>query len=162
MQRHDYLNKEFIESFYYNTVNECREDEMYYEKNGRKYSKQGEYQPVYIVGVLHEVENIETHEKSLMLLVGVEKQPINKLHVCEQCMYSKAEENAYDSPYMIIKEVDDMDDLIFEELASALVYTMKLDFMMTEEEIENENRCNCVKSFIEENKNCCDCDCDCM
>lgn len=160
MQRHDYLNKEFVESFYYNTKNECRTDEIQFVKNGRKYSKMGEYQPVYVVGVLHEVENIETHEKNLMLLVGVEKQPINKLDVCEKCMYSKAEENAYFSPYMIIKEVDDMDDLIFEELASSLVYTMKLDFMMTKEEIdiENEHRYNCVKSFVEEN--CCDCD-DC-
>ena len=152
MNKFDLLNKEFIESFYYDTINECRDDEKTFVSLGREYSKYGEYQPVFLAGVLHSVENRETHEKSKLLLVGLAKCAIDDLCPDKDKYYSEAESNAYSCPVAMIQDINDIYDFDFDDIASVIARTTKLDFMMTPEEV------NVDREFVD---HYCDCGCNC-
>lgn len=137
MTDYDYVNKEFIDSFYFNTKNDIRNDEIEFINLGRTYIKEIEYQPVYLVGVMYLVENRKTKELTNMLLVGIAKCPTNELNPDEDKLYAEAEANAYSSPLVIIKDIDNFDQFSFEEMCNVLVLNMtKLDYMMTKEEID--------------------------
>jgi len=171
MNKFDLINKKFVKSFYFDTINCDRKAEQYDVSFGRERIIYGENQPVFIVGVLHEVENTQTNKVSYLLLVGLSKCDTNDLNFTKKNeYYNKAEANAYSCPIVMFQNIESMNDSLFENIANVIVNTSKLEFMMTPEEIALENDiyenieldqyCELYTKRNHEDA-CCNCCCDC-
>ena len=133
------LTKDFVRSYSYSTINTDRRGVKEVKIKGRQFYKLGTYQAVTLVGDLWDVYDVDVKRNRKMLFVGVAKQHPRDLGVDKEVAYETAHLNALESPVMIIEVGPNFSNHDFRHFASSYVKTLKLSFVKTRQEIDEED-----------------------
>ena len=133
------LTKELIETFSYTTMNHPREGEMLVRILGRDYYKFGTYQAVTLVGNLYDVYDADVKHNKTVLFVGVSRQHPRDSFIDKETGYEEANLKALLEPQMIIEVGEKFGQSDFLNFAKSYIRTMKLKFVKTRAEIEDED-----------------------
>lgn len=132
------LTKEILKSFSYTTATGNREGTAIVRINGRNYVKMGTLQAVTLVGDLCEVYDADVKLKKKVLFVGVARQHPCDRKIDKELAYEVAHLNALMNPQMIIEVGSEFTKYNFKVFAENYIDTLKLEFIKTTEEIEEE------------------------
>lgn len=133
------LTKELIETFSYSTMNHPREGEMFVRIDGRDYIKFGTYQAVTLVGNLYEVYDADVKRNKTVLFVGVSRQHPCDTTADKEIAYEEAHLKALLEPQMIVEVGPKFRKSDFLNFAKSYIRTLKLKFVKTRQEIEEDN-----------------------
>ena len=133
------LTKDFLQNYSYTTINTNREGVKEVKIDGRRYLKLGVYQAVTLVGDLFDVYDADVKRNRKMLFVGVSKQHPRDLSVDKELAYETAHLNALESPAIIMEVGPEFCGHDFRHLASTYVKSLRLQFVKTREEIDEED-----------------------
>lgn len=149
------LTKELIDTFSFTTMNHNREGEMLVRILGRDYYKFGTYQAVTLVGNLYDVYDADVKHNKTVLFVGVSRQHPRDSFIDKETGYEEANLKSLLEPQMIIEVGEKFGQSDFINFAKAYIRTLKLKFVKTRAEIEDEDFMNYLSSeeFFEN----CDC-----
>lgn len=139
------LTKEIIQTYSYTTSNGNREGSALVRINGRDYVKFGTLQAVTLVGDLCEVYDADVKRLKKVLFVGVSRQHPRDIKIDKELAYETAHLNALLNPQMVIEVGEAFTQYNFREFAKNYVDTLKLEFVKTVQEIEEDN----LMEFIE-------------
>ena len=136
------LTKEILRTFSYTTSNTDREGNMVVRINGRTYIKFGTFQAVTLVGDLCKVYDADVKSYKTVLFVGVSRQHPRDIKVDKELAYEIAHTNALLNPCMIIEVGECFTRYNFKEFAKNYIDTLKLEFVKTVSEIEEDDFMN--------------------
>ena len=154
-KRMNILTKEIIKTYSYTTSNGDREGQKLVRILGRDYVKFGTYQAVTLVGDLCEVYDADVKRSKTVLFVGVAKQHPTDIKIDKELAYETAHMNAMFNPAMIIEVGEEFTQYNFREFAKNYIDTLKLSFVKTQAEREDDEFMRLVEEFagsIEETK----------
>ena len=149
-KRMNILTKEIIKT--YTTSNGDREGQKLVRILGRDYVKFGTYQAVTLVGDLCEVYDADVKRSKTVLFVGVAKQHPTDIKIDKELAYETAHMNAMFNPAMIIEVGEEFTQYNFREFAKNYIDTLKLSFVKTQAEKEDEAFMKFVEDFCEDTK----------
>lgn len=141
------LTKETIKTFSYTTANGNREGSMLVRINGRDYVKFGTFQAVTLVGDLCEVYDADVKRLKKMLFVGVSKQHPRDIKIDKELAYETAHLNALFNPQMIIEVGEAFTQYNFREFAKNYIDTLKLQFVKTTQEIDEDDFISAIEEI---------------
>lgn len=141
MRNYDYLGKEEVATFTYNTSKENRlicTDVCY---KGRPYTKWGEKQIVTFFGIKYKVTDLLTNKTTYIVHIGLSKQhPLDREHNVSVAI-EHARVRALINPVIILNDVSkSFDKCDFDAIVSNYEAQMDLDFIKTKKEIEDIER----------------------
>lgn len=136
------LTKEILKTYSYTTSNGNRESSALVRINGRDYIKFGTLQAVTLVGDLCEVYDADVKRNKTVLFVGVARQHPRDIKIDKELAYETAHLNALLNPQMIIEVGECFTQYNFREFAKNYVDTLKLEFVKTQAEREEEDMYN--------------------
>lgn len=133
------LTKEILKTYSYTTSNGNRESSALVRINGRDYIKFGTLQAVTLVGDLCEVYDADVKRNKTVLFVGVARQHPRDIKIDKELAYETAHLNALFNPQMIIEVGENFTQYNFREFAKNYVDTLKLQFVKTVQEIDEDD-----------------------
>ena len=133
------LTKEILKTYSYTTSNGNREGSMFVKMNGRDYVKFGTFQAVTLVGDLCEVYDADVKRDRTVLFVGVARLHPRDIKIDKELAYETAHLNALFNPQMIIEVGEAFTQYNFREFAKNYVDTLKLEFVKTTQEIDEDD-----------------------
>lgn len=133
------LTKETLKTYSYTTANGNREGSTLVKINGRDYVKFGTFQAVTLVGDLCEVYDADVKRSKTMLFVGVSRQHPRDIKIDKELAYETAHLNALFNPQMIIEVGEEFTQYNFREFAKNYVDTLKLQFVKTVQEMDEDD-----------------------
>lgn len=150
------LTKEILKTFSYTTANGNREGSMLVKMNGRDYIKFGTFQAVTLVGDLCEVYDADVKRLKTVLFVGVSRQHPRDIKIDKELAYEVAHLNALFNPQMIIEVGEYFTQYNFREFAKNYVDTLKLQFVKTVQEKDEDDLLSAIGEIeFEEDPNIC-------
>ncbi|MBQ3416059.1 MAG: hypothetical protein IJH39_12155 [Clostridia bacterium] len=150
------LTKEILKTFSYTTANGNREGSILVKMNGRDYIKFGTFQAVTLVGDLCEVYDADVKRLKTVLFVGVSKQHPRDIKIDKELAYEVAHLNALFNPQMIIEVGEYFTQYNFREFAKNYVDTLKLQFVKTVQEKDEDDLLSAIGEIeFEEDPNIC-------
>jgi len=135
MKDYDYLGKEEVATFTYNTSKENRLDCKDVRYKGRTYTKWGEKQIVTFFGIKYKVTDLLTNKTTYVVHIGVSKQhPMDRVHNTSIAI-EHARVNALIDPVIILNDVSkDFNKTEFDMISTIYEGQMNLDFVCTKDE----------------------------
>jgi len=150
------LTKEILKTYSYTTANGNREGSMPVKMNGRDYVKFGTFQAVTLVGDLCEVYDADVKRLKMVLFVGVSRQHPRDIKIDKELAYEVAHLNALFNPQMIIEVGEYFTQYNFREFAKNYVDTLKLQFVKTVQEKDEDDLLSAIGEIeFEEDPNIC-------
>lgn len=150
------LTKEILKTFSYTTANGNREGSMLVKINGRDYVKFGTFQAVTLVGDLCEVYDADVKRLKTVLFVGVSRQHPRDIKIEKELAYEVAHLNALFNPQMVIEVGECFTQYNFREFAKNYVDTLKLQFVKTVQERDEDDLLSAIDEIeFEEDPNIC-------
>lgn len=141
------LTKEILKTFSYTTANGNREGSMLVKINGRDYVKFGTFQAVTLVGDLCEVYDADVKRSKTVLFVGVSRQHPRDIKIDKELAYETAHLNALFNPQMVIEVGECFTQYNFREFAKNYVDTLKLQFVKTVQEIDEDDLMSAIEDI---------------
>lgn len=141
------LTKETLKTYSYTTANGNREGSMIVRINGRDYVKFGTFQAVTLVGDLCEVYDADVKRLKTVLFVGVSRQHPRDIKIDKELAYETAHLNALFNPQMVIEVGECFTQYNFREFAKNYVDTLKLQFVKTTQEIEEDDFMSAIEEI---------------
>ena len=141
------LTKETIKTYSYTTANGNREGSMLVRINGRDYVKFGTFQAVTLVGNLCEVYDADVKRLKTVLFVGVSRQHPRDIKIDKELAYETAHLNALFNPQMVIEVGECFTQYNFREFAKNYIDTLKLQFVKTTQEIDEDDFMSAIEEI---------------
>lgn len=129
----DFLSKELVNTFSYTTATQNRDACTDVSINGRRYTKYGTLQAVTFVGNLYKL-----NEYKNVLVIGMSRQHPNESKINKEMGYEYAHINMLDDPIIMIEVQGNFTKRRFVNIVESYLSNMKLEFVKTKKEIENE------------------------
>ena len=133
----DLIQKELVKTLIFSTVSKNREVSAPVIIDGRQYIKLGTLQAVTFIGNVYKVRNIKTEMYEYWLFVGMSKQNPTDINCNKQLATEIAAEHALCDPFMIMQVGKSFGQYTFNDMMSAYVQDMDLEFVKTSQEIKN-------------------------
>ena len=141
------LTKETVKTYSYTTANGNREGSMLVKMNGRDYIKFGTFQAVTLVGNLCEVYDADVKRLKTVLFVGVSRQHPRDIKIDKELAYETAHLNALFNPQMVIEVGECFTQYNFREFAKNYIDTLKLQFVKTTQEIDEDDFMSAIEEI---------------
>jgi len=129
----DFLSKELVNTFSYTTATQNRDACTDVSINGRRYTKYGTLQAVTFVGNLYKL-----NEYKNVLVIGMSRQHPNESKINKEMGYEYAHLNMLDNPIIMIEVQGNFTKRRFVNIVESYLSNMKLEFVKTKKEIEND------------------------
>jgi len=138
------LTKEILDTYTFTTSNSDREGIKSVKYNGREYAKFGTFQAVTLVGDLCRVYDYGVKRSKKVLFVGVARQHPRDRKIDKEYAYEVAHTNAMLNPCMVIEVGDNFTRFNFRQFAKNYIDTLELEFVKTNQEIEEDDLINAI------------------
>ena len=133
----DLINKELVKSLIFSTASKNREVSTSVIMDGRQYIKIGTLQAVTIIGNVYKVLNTKTNMYEYWLFAGMAKQNPTDINCNKQLATEIAADRALCDPFMIMQVGKSFGQYTFNDMMSAYIQDMDLEFVKTAQEIKN-------------------------